>query len=424
MANAKERKINPGRTAAKLLISLAAAIACSVMDGEGLSIYEVSEGYSVMFYLFIVFACMSGFHAATLATMLKIRLRKGSDIETGMLSVLYKVIAVIVAIFGVALIFGQLGSFAGFFSMFGGMMLGWSLQAPVSGIAAWVLVIVSRPYKIGDRIIFPNLGLMGDIIKFTPMYLTLNQVGGTVGSEEASGRILHVPNNLLFSTVAINTTFHQKDEESAYILDEAVFRVTFDSDWDTVEGILISAAKEATQDIIEKTGQEPYLRGETWDYGTLFRIRYMSDATDRPRILYEITKKATKSFQQNKNVDLVVPFVYSFKRHLDSSPLSSKGNEDLEQIKVEEILYDVEEAERIMLADKAEIDRIAKSIFDKGLLQPIVVSRNLDGGGYRLLFGEKRLLACIQLGWVRIPAIVRNRLGTDISDPPPVFPQF
>jgi len=247
------------------------------------------------------------------------------------------------------------------------------------------------------------------------MYITLNQVGGTVGSEEPSGRIVQVPNALLFATVIINTTGMQKAEESTYILDEAVFRMTFDSDWDICEKVLLDAAREVTADIIQITGQEPYIRAESWDYGTLFRVRYMTNATDRPRITYEITKLATKEIQKNKNVDLTIPYVYSFKQKQNTS---QGGGNEIVQLDVDEILPDAIPYESILQNDGVEINAIAASIREKGLLQPIIVKRNARDDGYTIVFGEKRLLACIQLGWKKIPCLIQNKIGVDISKAP------
>ena len=52
------------------------------------------------------------------------------------------------------------------------------------------------------------------------------------------------------------------------------------------------------------------------------------------------------------------------------------------------------------------------SIKQAGLLQPVVVRRanggGGGGGGYELIAGERRLRACQQLGWERIPAVQRD----------------
>ena len=62
-----------------------------------------------------------------------------------------------------------------------GMVLGWSLQRPVTGIAAWFLVTIMKPFKIGDRVIIA--GIIGDVKNVGLMYVTMEQVGGTIGGE-------------------------------------------------------------------------------------------------------------------------------------------------------------------------------------------------------------------------------------------------
>jgi ParB family chromosome partitioning protein len=52
---------------------------------------------------------------------------------------------------------------------------------------------------------------------------------------------------------------------------------------------------------------------------------------------------------------------------------------------------------------------LALSIREKGLLSPITVLKN-DDGTYDLIVGQRRFLACKQLGWKTIPAIVREKM--------------
>jgi len=61
--------------------------------------------------------------------------------------------------------------------------------------------------------------------------------------------------------------------------------------------------------------------------------------------------------------------------------------------------------------DPAALEELVSSIKQAGLLQPIVVRRAANGdglGGYELIAGERRLRACQQLGWERIPAVQRE----------------
>jgi ParB family chromosome partitioning protein len=58
--------------------------------------------------------------------------------------------------------------------------------------------------------------------------------------------------------------------------------------------------------------------------------------------------------------------------------------------------------------DPAALEELVSSIKQAGLLQPIVVRRANGGSAYELIAGERRLRACQQLGWERIPAVQRE----------------
>lgn len=226
----------------------------------------------------------------------------------------------------------SLGALGTIFAAFGGMFLGWALQAPVSGLAGWLLISIIRPFSVGDRVQLPAHGMVGDVLEVTPLYTVLNQVGGSVGSEEPANRTILVPNAMLFSTLLINYTPKNQDklmedshrratdsnrnEGPSYMLDEFVLRITFDSNWEESERILLEAAREVTADIIRATGQEPYIRADMNDwYGVFIRLRFMTVATERPRIIYELTKRIHRAVQASGKVDMAIPYVYSYKRN-------------------------------------------------------------------------------------------------------------
>ena len=56
--------------------------------------------------------------------------------------------------------------------------------------------------------------------------------------------------------------------------------------------------------------------------------------------------------------------------------------------------------------DEAELGRLAESIKDYGLLQPIVVRRH--GNRYQLIAGERRLRAATKAGWSEVPAQIKD----------------
>lgn len=205
-------------------------------------------------------------------------------------------VAVVMAVIGLSGSIGALGISAAFL----GMIMGWSLQAPVTGIAAWLLIILKRPFKIGDRIIVS--GIVGDVVDINLTHIILNQAGGTVAGEEKSGRGVMIPNATLFQQIIYNFNF-----ETNRLLDEVPVLITYESDYDQAERILLESAKEIAKDTIRESGQEPYVRAELADSGIRLRLRYQTLAMERQRISSEIVYQIIKKFNQTDKVEFAYP---------------------------------------------------------------------------------------------------------------------
>ena len=59
------------------------------------------------------------------------------------------------------------------------------------------------------------------------------------------------------------------------------------------------------------------------------------------------------------------------------------------------------------LFEKNSLEQLARSIKDKGVLQPVIV-RVLDNGIFELVAGERRLRAATLAGLIEIPVVIRN----------------
>ena len=210
----------------------------------------------------------------------------------------------------------------GISAAFLGMILGWSLQAPVTGIAAWLMVILKHPFKIGDRIIIA--GIIGEVTDINLTHIVLNQVGGTIGGEEKSGRGVLIPNATLFQQIIYNYTM-----ETKFILDEVPVMITFASDLAEAERILIEAAREVTQEVITETKQEPFCRREITDWGVRIRVRYQADATKRQQITSDITGIVLDKFTHTDNVRFCYPhseIIYRPKGRVDVAIAERTGS--------------------------------------------------------------------------------------------------
>ena len=365
-----------------------------------------AEGSRWAALLATVFAILAGYELIVLLIGLHVAQRRGMPGEVRMLVGLVRFGAAVAVIILVLVWSGRLTAVGAIFGAFAGMLIGWSLQAPVSGMAAWALINIKRPFRVGDRIMLPSLGLNGDVMDVGLMYTALNQVGGTIGSEEAVGRHILIPNAMLFTQVVINYTPRMGEHESAHFLDEVIVRITFDSDWNAAEQILLNAARDITGAIMKETGQEPYIRSDFYDYGVYMRLRYMTLATDRPRITHELTKRIFLDFQRELRVDLAIPYVYSYRHALPSERFRYPDPDDhITEVTISDI-DDAWHPGSLPAAEEEAIRDLARHIEAVGLLQPLVLER-LPNGRYRVVAGVNRLRACKQLGWTRVPATIR-----------------
>jgi len=183
-----------------------------------------------------------------------------------------------------------------------GSIMGWMLSAPVKNMAGWLFLVITKPFKVGDRIIIG--GYTGDVLDININYIILDQVGGTTVGEDKSGRGVLVPTSWLFDQLINNYSMKLSSDETEkkYLLDEVLVRITYDSDWDVTEQILKDSTSEVTANVIAETGQEPYIRAEFFPSGVFMRIRYMVGPTDRQRVWHEIVKLISKRIDENENV--------------------------------------------------------------------------------------------------------------------------
>ena len=177
--------------------------------------------------------------------------------------------------------------------------LGWALQRPITGMAAWLMVVIKRPFEIGDRVIIEKV--KGDVVDITLTHIHIKEIGGTIASEETSGRIILIPNSKLFEQDITNYT--QQDE---LILDQVKFIVTFNSDIDKAENI----AKESAKAVLgegKDLKKEPYIRTYFQQSGIDIIVRYYISASNREEISSKITKKIFNKVIKSENINFAYP---------------------------------------------------------------------------------------------------------------------
>ena len=178
--------------------------------------------------------------------------------------------------------------------------LGWALQKPITGIAGWIMLVLRRPFHIGDRIMVGNV--RGDVKDITLTHIYLKEIGGTISSEENSGRTIMIPNSIMFEQNIINYT-----ESDEYVLDEVVILITYESNLQKAIDLMIKEAKEVLNEIKDEKQQEPYIRTWAQASGVNLHIRYFIPARKRQEISSRITQKILNEISQSPNVEIAYP---------------------------------------------------------------------------------------------------------------------
>ena len=93
-----------------------------------------------------------------------------------------------------------------------------------------------------------------------------------------------------------------------------------------------------------------------------------------------------------------------------SAPISVQG---IRLIEVDPTLVQRNPRQPRDVFDQEEIDQLATSLLDVGMLQPLVV-RPISGDRYELVAGERRMRAAIAAGLPTVPAIVRATEDADL----------
>lgn len=196
---------------------------------------------------------------------------------------------------GMIFLFGDTIGILGLTLGFVMTLLGWGIRNPIMNLAGWLMIVLRKPFRIGDRVILG--GLIGDVKDISITYTLLDQVGGTVGGEERSGRSVMIPNLHLFRWTIINYTLDEK-----YILDEVPIRLTYDSDIERAEEIMLRHGNEITADVIRETGESAFVRFAMIPSGVIARLRYRVLAPERQKISTLIVERIFEEFARTEGI--------------------------------------------------------------------------------------------------------------------------
>lgn len=211
-----------------------------------------------------------------------------------------------------------LGGVAGFATYLGLLSAGVAiaLKDPLVNLAGWAFILWRRPFDVGDRIQVGSTA--GDVIDLRIFQFTLVEIGNWVHADQSTGRIIHVPNGLVFLEPVANYT-----RGFRFIWNELPVLVTFESDWRKAKRILTEIGERHSQHLSGQAAEEirqaaqrflifyskltPRVYTSVEDSGVLLTLRYLCDARTRRGSAEQIWEDVLAAFAECDDVDFAYP---------------------------------------------------------------------------------------------------------------------
>ena len=209
-------------------------------------------------------------------------------------------------------LFGSVGTFLGLVSA--GIAI--ALKDPLVNMVAWFFILIRQPFKVGDRI---QIGKnSGDVIDIRLFQFSINEIGNWVDADQSTGRIIHIPNGIVFTEPQANYTAGFQ-----YIWNEIPVLVTFESDWKKAKQILtdivnhhgVMLSNEAENQIKEAAKRflifysklTPIVYTTVKDSGVMLTLRYMCNPRERRLTSEKIWEDILDRFSKCNDIDFAYP---------------------------------------------------------------------------------------------------------------------
>ncbi len=191
-----------------------------------------------------------------------------------------------------------------------------ALKDIFTDIAGWIFILIKKPFSIGDRVQIGNF--KGDVVDIRVFQFSLVEIGVWVDAEQSTGRIVNIPNSLIFNEPLANYT-----KGFRFVWNEIPVLVTFESNWEKAKKILLEIVKERGEEVAKIAEKEikkatikyyihysvltPTVYTKVVDSGILLTLRYLCEVRKRRNSENELWEEILKEFGKHDDIDFAYP---------------------------------------------------------------------------------------------------------------------
>lgn len=191
-----------------------------------------------------------------------------------------------------------------------------AMREALLSLVGWVILFVRSPYRHGDRI--EVNGIRGDVIDVRLLHTTLMEVGGWVGADQSTGRLVDFPNAWIFLHGVYNYT-----RGFSFIWNELSITVTFRSDWEAARDLMLARAEETSTIVAQQAKRQirrmsrdylvhygiltPFVYVQITERGIRLTLRYLCEVRKRRGTAHALTLGLLEDFQRHGGIELAYP---------------------------------------------------------------------------------------------------------------------
>lgn len=204
-----------------------------------------------------------------------------------------------------------------------------ALRDPIVNIVGWGYIVWQRPFGVGDRI---ELGdKIGDVVDQRFFSFAMLEVGNWTHGEQSTGRVVHMPNSLVFQHALFNYT-----NPFEFIWDELPVVVTFESDWRDAKLALRRIADAHAEQIVPEAEAQlqrvaqrslihyqklsPIVYTSVVDVGVKLTIRYIAHTRRRRAEQGMLWERVLDMIEADETIHLAYPTQRLIAQYDDSNP--------------------------------------------------------------------------------------------------------
>lgn len=192
-----------------------------------------------------------------------------------------------------------------------------ALKDPITDLAGWIFLTWRKPFVLGHRIEIADF--RGDVVDMRALQFSLMEVGKRVGGDARTGRVIHVPNGMVFRHPIANTS----DGWFPDVFLEVAIVVTFESDWRKAREILRAIADKRGKEraaamresvskgtpsyLIMREELDPEVLVHVVDHGVQLVVRLLTEPGQMRRTESRMWEDILDAFDREATVDYAYP---------------------------------------------------------------------------------------------------------------------